>query len=223
MIEQSILDRILKRYQKAIQYSTIDPEVALGESRKTAEAILKILYTQQKEQEPGNQLFNKPVEKKMLSDLASIMEKIKRYPLIVATAVRTIQAFGNIGAHDQGAEADHVDAESIQACTTALKTLMKWFWNDCDQDMSQLSDAEPSSVEPSIASALNLASTVGGQVENSLTEIAKNTTDAVSPLIEKSSSAVESGIDKASSTIQQADSSTNTTQTTTKSTTPILI
>ena len=224
MIEQSILDRILKRYQKAIQYSTIDPEVALGEARKTAEAILKVLYTQQKEQEPGNQLFNKPVEKKMLSDLASIMEKIKRYPLIVATAVRTIQAFGNIGAHDQGAEADHVDEESIQACTTALKTLMKWFWKDSDQDMSRLTGAVPEKSQRQDESASSLLTNTTSEMNNvlpTLAGIGEAAAKTTSEMVNSTSKVVTSALDTANPTMDQIDS-TPPPSSKPKSPTPIL-
>ena len=223
MIEQSILDRILKRYQKAIQYSTVDPEVALGEARKTAEAILKVLYTQQKEQEPGNQLFNKPVEKKMLSDLASIMEKIKRYPLIVATAVRTIQAFGNIGAHDQGEEADHVDEESIQACTTALKTLMKWFWKDSDQDMSRLSKSVSGKSQKHNESAPSILTNTTSELNKvlpALSDIGEAAANTTSEMVNSTSKVVTSALDTANSTMGQIDS---TAPSNAKSPTPILV
>ncbi len=223
MIEQSILDRILKRYQKVIQYSTIDPEVALGEARKTAEAILKVLYTQQNEQEPGNQLFNKPVEKKMLSDLASIMEKIKRYPLIVATAVRTIQAFGNIGAHDQGAEADHVDEESIQACTTALKTLMKWFWKDSGQDMSRLSASVPEKSQNQDESTPSLLTNTASELNNilpALSNIGEAVAKTTSEMVNSTSKVVTSALDTANPTMGQIDS---TAPSNAKSPTPILV
>ncbi len=190
MIDQTTLDRVLKRYQKALQYSTIDPEVALGESRKTAEAILKLLYNEQRDQDPKNQLFNKPVEKKMLSDLASIMEKIKRYPLIVATAVRTIQAFGNIGAHDQGEEADHVDQDSILACTTALSTLMKWFWQEFNQDLTRLE--------------LNATTnTDSAQTNTTLTDLLEQ---GVSSALQGANTAVDTMNDIANTLIPQASS-----------------
>ena len=139
MIEPDATEiRILERYQKVLQYAEIDPEVALSEARKTAEAILKVLYTQHKAKAPSNALFAKPAEKQMLRDLIQVMIKIKRFPLVVSSGFKTIQTFGNIGAHDQGDEADYVDEESIKACIMALNTVIKWFWKDQGLDISLL-------------------------------------------------------------------------------------
>lgn len=123
-------ERILHRYGKALHYGIADPEVALGESRKVAEAICKDLYVSYAKENPDNKDFRKPVEKMMLDGLAANLEKVRRLPLVVATSIRTIQAFGNLGSHDQGHEADHVTTATVQASLNALQVVLEWYLRD---------------------------------------------------------------------------------------------
>lgn len=130
--------RIKTRYLRALKYQNNDPEVALNECRKTAEAVLKELYSNYAALNPKNQHFKKPAEKQMLNNLASALEKVERYPLVIASSIRTIQAFGNIGSHDQGLESEQLTEDNIQVCMVALKNLVEWYWNDLKLDMEQL-------------------------------------------------------------------------------------
>jgi hypothetical protein len=132
------IERIIGRFNKAQRYAEIDPEVALSEARKTAEAVCKFVYTEHGSQNPTEKEFKKPVDKMMLNGLAMVLERHKLVPRVVSTSVRTIQAFGNLGAHDQGEEADQINQESIQSCITATTTLVKWFLGDRGLDMSLL-------------------------------------------------------------------------------------
>ncbi len=110
--------RIATQYQRAVRYATSDPKVALSEARQTAEAICTFLYNAYGEANPSANEFKKPAEKQMLNGMTSSLERVSRYPRMVATAMRTIQAYGNMGAHYQGEETEHVTIESIQFSAT---------------------------------------------------------------------------------------------------------
>jgi hypothetical protein len=167
----SIHTRILGRYKKAKAYAETDPEVALSEARKTAEAIYKHVYTSYATAHPDNNDFKKPAEKQMLNDMASRLEKVKAVPLVVSTAIRTIQAFGNIGSHDQGEEADHVTTESIKAPIAGLETVVRWFWKQQELsvdmlDLQAISKAPtPRSVDTPVAETVT-PTTAGNRIRN---------------------------------------------------------
>ena len=124
------LQRIAVRYERACRYAVSDPEVALAEARKTAEAIARALYVDFQQENPDHKSFRKQATGLMLGMLASSLEAVKRTPLSGSTSLRTIQAFGNIGAHDQGKETDHVDQDTVQSCLSALDTVYKWYMED---------------------------------------------------------------------------------------------
>jgi tetratricopeptide (TPR) repeat protein len=134
-------NRIAGNFQKAREYATTDPEVSLSVARKVAEAICKHAYNAYAAEHPDDTNFKKPAEKQMLNDLVARLERVKAFPLVVSTGIRTIQAFGNIGSHDQGDEADHVTSESIQACISGLESVVRWFWRDQGLPMELLGEA----------------------------------------------------------------------------------
>ena len=134
---------ILQRYHRTHQYLQSDPEIALSEARKTTEAILKDLYRQQQSLHPNDSNYQKNPDKLMLNKLAGILDGANIYPLVVATSIRTIQAFGNIGSHDQDGQELHLDAQSARTCINALDTLMKWFWQQHNLNLLDLEIKEP--------------------------------------------------------------------------------
>lgn len=99
---------------------------------------MKEIYTAYAVLNPQNQHFKKPAEKQMLNHLASALEKVQRYPLIIGSSIRTIQAFGNIGSHDKGLESNQLTKENIQVCMKALKNLVEWYWQDLQLDIQLL-------------------------------------------------------------------------------------
>ncbi|MEE2828931.1 MAG: tetratricopeptide repeat protein, partial [Myxococcota bacterium] len=114
-------------------------------ARKTAEAICKQVYRAYAEAHPESKEFKHPPDKQMLNDLIARLERVSRFPLVVSTAIRTIQAFGNIGSHDQGAEADHVTTEAIQPAIAALETVVRWFCTEQGLELDLVTGASEGS------------------------------------------------------------------------------
>ena len=108
------IDRLFKKVKK---FKNTDPEVALMLARKTAEAIAKHII-QASSFSPGGLMLDKLIEK-MSSD--NMVAKKILNPL------RTIQAYGNYGAHDQQNDYGEIDKEYASPCIMAIETVYKWF------------------------------------------------------------------------------------------------
>lgn len=122
LLEKELL-RIRKLYDKAILYQKSDPEVALAQARKSAEAICKHIYIRE-----GLEENSKPAAKMMLNDLVGILSRSGVLPAHIYVSLGTIQNYGNFGTHDQGTESDFITEEYIRPCLQALNTVVHWYF-----------------------------------------------------------------------------------------------
>lgn len=109
--------RIKKEYEQAAQYQLSDPFACLLTSRRIAEDICKQLVIRELAEDASgvmlHKLINKLSEKKIL-------------PYYVAVPLRTIQNYGNLGAHAQGKDAVHITSEFVQPCIQSLSKVVDW-------------------------------------------------------------------------------------------------
>jgi formylglycine-generating enzyme required for sulfatase activity len=104
---------------KAREYAEKDPEVALGQARKSAEAICYRLF-QVEIGHPG---------KMMLEDLITKLQAQRIIPPHVVIPLRTIQLYGNFGAHAQERH-EEVSVEWVAPCLSALAQVTNWYFRD---------------------------------------------------------------------------------------------
>lgn len=114
--------RIKKLYEKTLFYEVADPEVALSQARKSAEAICKSIYLESKNNDTG-----KPIHKLMLNDLILLLNKENIVPRSIIISLNTIQQFGNFGVHDQGEESEIIDVDYVKPCLLALGIVFNWY------------------------------------------------------------------------------------------------
>lgn len=94
------------------------PDLFLIRARKLAERICKQLCAEQ-----GIDLGTQP----KLDTAIGKLNKNGAIPPHIHAALRSIQSYGNLGAHDQGSHNKHIDAELILPCVYALDTLERWY------------------------------------------------------------------------------------------------
>lgn len=110
------LSRII---MKAQHYAERDPEVALTQARKSAEAICRSVFAAEIG-EPG---------KIMLDELIKRLNEKGLVPRKILMPLNTIQGYGNYGTHAQS-DLDDLDAEYIAPCLSALATVTSWYFLD---------------------------------------------------------------------------------------------
>lgn len=115
-LEESVknLSRILMKVQ---QYSISDPEVALGQARRAAEAILREIFVREIGEPTKillDELLNRLVDKKVL-------------PQRIVVPLRTIQAYGNYGVHAQS-DMSAISSEYAMPCLAALGQVTSWYF-----------------------------------------------------------------------------------------------
>ena len=114
------LARVRELYDKTLRYRDDDPEVALSQARKAAEAICKQIHRAE-----GLDAGGRPTTKMMLQELIQALRREGLLPRHIAMPLGTIQQYGNFGVHDQGADAEHITSEFIRPCVTALETVVE--------------------------------------------------------------------------------------------------
>ncbi|MBI2486237.1 MAG: DUF4145 domain-containing protein [Deltaproteobacteria bacterium] len=108
----------LRLYSKAHRYLRLDPEVSLMLARKTAEGICRYMFSQTVSSNPGEIMLEKLIEKFTTDKLV---------PKRILTALRTIQQYGNYGAHDQEDSDSPISEDDAQPCIMALDSVYYWF------------------------------------------------------------------------------------------------
>lgn len=121
------LARVRELYDKTLRYRDDDPEVALSQARKAAEAICKQIHRAE-----GLDAGGRPTTKMMLQELIQALRREGLLPRHIAMPLGTIQQYGNFGVHDQGADAEHITSEFIRPCVTALETVVDWYFDRYD-------------------------------------------------------------------------------------------
>ncbi len=104
---------------KAHKYAKDDPEVALTQARKSAEAICRNIFSAEIG-EPG---------KIMLDELIKKLAERKVLPTKILIPLGTIQAYGNYGTHAQSAT-ENIDFNYITPCLSALAQVSSWYFTE---------------------------------------------------------------------------------------------
>lgn len=104
---------------KAQMYADVDPEIALMQARKSAEAICRNIFTVEIG-EPG---------KIMLDELIKKLAEKKIIPTKILIPLGTIQAYGNYGSHAQS-EAQSIDPGYVVPCLSAMAQLVDWYFTE---------------------------------------------------------------------------------------------
>jgi len=137
--------RVKSLYQKCLKYQEVDPEVALSQARKSAEAICKHIYVNEEFEKGG-----KPASKMMLNDLIGTLSKKRVVPQHIIIALGTIQHYGNFGTHDQGEDSDYITREFVETCLSALSTVVNWYFQEYSNlpDQMKGTDSSKETAEP---------------------------------------------------------------------------
>jgi TonB family protein len=104
---------------KAHKYAKNDPEVALTQARKSAEAICRNIFSAEIG-EPG---------KIMLDELIKKLAEKKVLPTKILIPLGTIQAYGNYGTHAQSAT-ETIDFNYVTPCLSALAQVSSWYFTE---------------------------------------------------------------------------------------------
>ena len=120
--------RILKLVQNAQKYAEINPEIALTEAGKAAEAICKQIYIKGSLHEQG-----RSPEKMRLEDLISQINRNGLIPERIYNDLRAIQRYRNMGAHHTE---EPISLSDANPCLFALSNVVRWFFEDVGVDMN---------------------------------------------------------------------------------------
>lgn len=147
--------RVKYLYGKSIWYQGTDPEATLWLARKTSEAICRQLFIDTISPNPGNLMLDKMIEK-----LSS-----KVLPKHIQVALRSIQHYGNLGAHEQGCDETLVTPHYVTACLASLESFVTWYFREYLSE----EDFDPKQVVQSINNQKHpLTNLVIGSLETTL-------------------------------------------------------
>lgn len=119
--EESYIEKRLDILQKrAFDYLGNDPESAMNQARKAAEAICKDIYTKEK-------IGNKPANRQELNELITSLNQKKILPRQVYIHLANIRDLGNFGSHDQGEESKDITMRTAIPCIESLKNVIAWY------------------------------------------------------------------------------------------------
>lgn len=112
---------IRRLYEKTLDYSERDPETALMNARKAAEAVCSRVFEHKVGKQPKSMTLQPLIEK--LTQLDALPEHI-------LVSLRTIQGFGNLGVHHQPGEPAEITSQDAQPCLAALGTVVQWYFKE---------------------------------------------------------------------------------------------
>ena len=136
------VNRLRELYLKTLGYQKSDPEVALSQARKSAEAICKFIYSAE-----GLERGAKPAAKLMLDELIRALDAPGIVPKPIALSLGTIQAFGNFGTHDQGQQSLVLTSEHVEPCLRALTNVVEWYFRDYLHSAELLHSPKPAAAQ----------------------------------------------------------------------------
>ena len=111
-------NRIRNEYKKAQAYQQSDPSACLSTSRRTAEDICKQLL------QAETSLSSKGV---VFYQLIKTLSKEDVLPHTIAGQLYVIQNLGNVGAHSQGRDTEHLTPEYVKPCMDSLGIVVEWY------------------------------------------------------------------------------------------------
>jgi hypothetical protein len=103
---------------KAQSYARTDPRVALAQARVAAEAMCRHVF-EREVGEPG---------KVMLDELVRLLSQKKVIPVAIEIPFRTVQAYGNFGAHV--VDIGPITPGYVAPCFAALVEAAEWYFRD---------------------------------------------------------------------------------------------
>jgi len=115
------LSKVQELYEKTISYANSDPRVSLQQARIAAEAICKQIFSKEINENVGNLMLDKLIEK-LYSD--------KHVTKQISLHLKTIQQYGNYASHDHNENDQDVSCEFIQPCLDSLSLVVNWYFND---------------------------------------------------------------------------------------------
>jgi len=130
-------------YDKTLDYSKTDPETALMNARKAAEAVCSRVFEHK---------VGKPPKSMTLQPLIERLTQLDAVPEQILIALRTIQNYGNFGSHHQTGEPQPITPEFAQPCLQSLGTVVRWYCEDFEQAdreaATEIAKGGPSSITP---------------------------------------------------------------------------
>lgn len=112
-------NRIKQYYERTLAYhASHNPEVSLLMARKTAEAICRRIFEREISSNTNTITFVQYIERLSQKNIL---------PQHIIIPLRTIQHYGNYGAHAQESEADVFTTEYVTPAIQALATIFKWY------------------------------------------------------------------------------------------------
>jgi hypothetical protein len=117
-----VLERVCTLQGRAHDYLSNDPESAMNQARKAAEAICKDIY-RAKGLEAGGRL----AAKQELDELMTALNRKNVLPGHILQHFKCVRDFGNYGSHDQG---ETISPETAKPCIAALDNLVRWYRRD---------------------------------------------------------------------------------------------
>jgi TolB-like protein len=134
---------IRRLYDKTLDYSKTDPETALMNARKAAEAVCSRVFEHK---------VGKPPKSMTLQPLIERLTQLDAVPEQILIALRTIQNYGNFGSHHQTGEPQPITPEFAQPCLQSLGTVVRWYCEDFEQADQEaapgIAKGGPSSITP---------------------------------------------------------------------------
>ena len=115
---------IRRLYDKTLDYGRTDPETALMNARKAAEAVCARVFEHK---------VGKPPKSLTLQPLIEKLTQLDAVPEQILIALRTIQNYGNFGSHHQTGEPQSITPEFAQPCLQALGTVVRWYCEEFEQ------------------------------------------------------------------------------------------
>jgi TolB-like protein/HEPN domain-containing protein len=122
---------IRRLYEKTLDYSERDPETALMNARKAAEAVCSRVFEHK---------VGKPPKSMTLQPLIEKLTQLDAIPEHILVALRTIQSYGNFGSHHQAGEPQSITAAFAQPCLQALGTVVQWYFDEYSEAKSPAGD-----------------------------------------------------------------------------------
>lgn len=110
-------DHIHRYVEDSRRLASLHPESSLSMARKAAEAVCKAVHEEK---------LGPTGSRATLDDLIGKLSQNETIPKQIQVPLRTIQAYGNLAAHDQGG-GPAINGRYIQPALQALDTLMQWF------------------------------------------------------------------------------------------------
>ena len=114
----SELEAVLHPFEKTCSYVKSDPEVALQQARKTAEAICSRIFIRE---------ISTNKKRMTLEEYLGIFTSKQILPEFIILHFRTIQKFGNYASHNQPLGKFEIDEISIRPCIQSLMIVLNWF------------------------------------------------------------------------------------------------